>query len=467
MAYSVGKFAALVLAITAIIFFITALLIVFTLARRRQRKKHFERIDEARDRYKPLINALLEGRQEYSQVLSALRAITGAQRMHVLERLCLEDVPAQAQMPVLRRLCEDLGLVDLWQHQLAEVHEAAIRESLSSPANAFQRIVPLSFLVRARSAENLRLIAHQPSWQILVKALEDPHSDVQAVAARALAAIGDPESFPALVKRLHLTVFIPSEGLSVRFIKAAVVSFPLRLACELRASLEHAHPRIRFLATDAIREMVEREAAGNREFTLEASSFSTALIEVFLKRLCLDQHADVRARAAPVIGYFEDPRARSVLLKLIDDPEWFVRMHAVRALAKPRYRPEAEQIMRRLTDRNWRVREAAAHTLAELEQYDLLLDHLVCSDDRYSREQIAEELERSGFLSRLLASYARTADEREKRVVEELARIGKTSYIIALLQNGAPPRLRERFLVDFEQHADPQLRAWVERLAQA
>src|SRR5205823_1982012 len=99
-----------------------------------------------------------------------------------------------------------------------------------------------------------------------------------------------------------------------------------------------------------------------------------------------------------------------------------------------------------------RVREAAAHTLVCLGQFDRLIEHLIHSDDRYAKEQIAEELERDGFMSMILTEYAGGAQARERSVLEQLARMGKTSYIIARLQNGGPARLRERLAMDFAGH---------------
>jgi hypothetical protein len=212
--------------------------------------------------------------------------------------------------------------------------------------------------------------------------------------------------------------------------------------------------------------MVERQAFGKKDFVLEEEGFPKTLREVFLAQLWRDTNPDVRARAATVIGSLEDPRAALALLNLIEDPQWFVRLHGVRALSKPRHTPLAAQIACRLTDSNWRVREAVAQTLVSLGQFHLLVEHLACGDDRYANEQIAEELERDGFMSKLLAHYALTAEARERKVVERLARMDKTSYIVAMLQNGAPPGMRERFLVDFGQHPDPQVRSWAARVAQ-
>src|ERR1051326_6192223 len=447
----VGGVAGSVLILTAVTFVFTGCLIVLAVARRRYREKHFKHLDDAREHHQPLITKLLNGGEDYPHVLSTLRAIAGRHRIYILECLCLQNKASPEQLPRIRRLCEDLGLVEIWQRQLANTVE--------------NRTGRWSFLVRAQSAENLSIIRQQPSWPLLVRALDDPHPDVQAVAVRALAAIGERQSFAPLIQQLHRAVFIPSIGPSVRSIKAALVQFPLEYAPDLLPSLSHSHPRIRFLATDVIREMVEH--AGKAQTGLDPEAFPAALIEIFLNKLCRDENPDVRARSAHVISSFTDPRVRAALLALLDDSQWFVRLHAVRALAQRKYASDDSHLARHITDPNWRVREAAVRALSALGQFGLLLDFLIESNDRYAREQIVEELERDGFMSELLVSYAGNNGLRERRVIEQLARLGKATYIIAFLRNGAPPTLREKFMLEFGGDADPSVRAWAQQITQA
>ena len=60
----------------------------------------------------------------------------------------------------------------------------------------------------------------------------------------------------------------------------------------------------------------------------------------------LERNPDVRARAAPVISYLADPRSTPVLLALLEDGQWFVRLHSVRALAKRKFLSQAPQVAR-------------------------------------------------------------------------------------------------------------------------
>ena len=462
--------------ITLVVFalFILALLgnlflIAIVFHRRRRRKKFFKRLDALRQRYSPTISGLLSGRLDYLKGLDELRNISSPDRISILERLCLEKKTTPAEEPMLRRLCEGLGLVKIWQQRLmGQVDQASLREALINPQGLLRRIKFLHFLIRSKSAENLGLIRHEASWPLLVKALEEPNPDIQVVAVRSLAAIHHPGSFLPLVEQLHKSVLDPNSSLSVRTLKSALVSFSLQCAGKLQDSLRHTNPRIRFLATDVIREMVEREASGKLEFLLDRANFNDETTETFLMDLPFDANPDVRARSACVIAFLSDERAASTLFNLLEDSAWFVRLHAVRSLARNRFLPYAVRISTALTDANWRVRETAVRTLRGFGPpgLDLLTAHFLATRDRYSREQIADEFQRAGLIPALLMRCAETGNGRERAVLRHLAEMHKTSYMIAVLEEGEGKGiLRKSFLQLFGQYPDPQIHQWVEQTA--
>lgn len=462
--------------VTEVVFVLFAFLLLGNLSligvvviRRKRRQKFFQRLDALREQYGPVIAGVLSGRIGYEKGLGELRGICGSDRLFMLERLCLENRPAPAEEPIRRRLCEDLGLVEIWQQRLAgQIDHSSLREALINPQEFITRARFLHFLIRSKSAENLGLIRHEPSWPLLVKALEDPSPDLQGVAARALAAIRHPGSFPALVKRLQKAVLEPVPVLSVRTLKSALVSFPLQCACELVASLRHANPRIRFIAADVVREMVEREAGGNPDFCLDQQSGNEELAAVFLTKLAFDVNPDVRAQAAHVIGRLADPRSGPVLLGFLKDSVWFVRLHALRSLAKPKFASHAGRVANALTDSNWRVREAAARALRAFGSagLDELMARFLATQDRYSREQIADEFQRAGLIPQLVARCAENGSNQETAVLSLLVEMGKTSYIISLLDLGEGNRdLRKQFLRKLGQKSARQIPQWVQPVA--
>ena len=152
-----------------------------------------------------------------------------------------------------------------------------------------------------------------------------------------------------------------------------------------------------------------------------------------------------------------------VLLTLLEDPLWFVRLHTVRALSARKYQPQAPQIALRLTDENWMVREAAAKALLAFGQLGLnhLYEHFLGTQDRYSREQIADAMQRGGLITDLLNDYGNAPDGREGKVIEQLARMGKTSYLLTVLVRSPDRILRKKFLQQFGNDQDPQIKSWV------
>jgi hypothetical protein len=457
-----------VLAIIIFVLLGTAALVILTIARRQRRDKYFQRIDDLRQRYSPVIASILAQKTEYERGLEILRGISGLDRDYALEILCLENKPSPDQIPILRKLCEDLGLVKLWQSRLSgSMDVASLKDAMGRPEGIIQRVGALSFLSRAKAADNLGIIKHHGSWKLLVKALEDPNADVQAVAVRSLASIQEPQSFEALLRRLHDIIQKPSETLSLRTVKTALVSFPLSQMPALLPSLKHPHRRVRFFATDIVREVVERQAAWEEDFVLDAKNFSPELAGVFLEVLAFDENPDVRARCAAVIAHLADARSTPVLLTLLEDSQWFVRMHTVRAMAKRKFLSQAPQVARRLTDSHWMVRESAARTLLVFGRVgsEQLAQHFLSTEDRYSREQIADEMQRAGLVPTLVAQYGAEREGASTRVIDLMVQMGKTSYLIWAIENNPNPDVRKKFLVHFGEEPDPQIRHWVSQVA--
>ena len=143
---------------------------------------------------------LLEGKYS-AQCLARLRTLPLSNLELLLEPLLLKCASAPPLATVLEELCLELGLIDIWQRRiLGQFVPVSFREALSNPDGLLHFFPRLHFLLRARSARNLGLLRHQASWPILAKALDDPHPDVQQVALRSLAALREPQSFPALLE---------------------------------------------------------------------------------------------------------------------------------------------------------------------------------------------------------------------------------------------------------------------------
>ncbi len=456
--------AEVVFGLALVVLLATGTLVSLVLLRRHQRQKHFAAVDHLRENLGAILDSLLRGEISYAKGLAAVQAGRRRAEENIFEALFEEKLLKAANIPVLRQLAADLGFVGRWQRRLQGDFEAPrFRYAFAQPGNRLAQAGPLSFLVRAKSAEFLGLIRHRPSWPLLVRALDDRHQDVRAVAARSLGLIAEPASFPALVKRLRDSLEGRPHSLSIRHLQSAMSRFPLEAAPELLPCLDHAHPRVRFAAADIILKMIERPAGYELNFVLKPALFPPALVDCFLDRLVVDPDADVRGRAALVIPYLEDPRVIPALWRLTTDSVWFVRLHAVRALGRRRRLPEITPLARCLTDAHWRVREAAAQALARRGSagFALLLEHFVTTPDRYSREQVAEQMGRSGFIASLLRRHGE-AGGREFRAIQLLIETGKTNAIRSALAGGRDEKLELLSRLKASPHAAVQsfVRQW-------
>ncbi len=139
---------------------------------------------------------------------------------------------------------------------------------------------------------------------------------------------------------------------------------------------------------------------------LNKNDFSREFYEVFIERLVSDEFADVRARCAGVIHHFRDDRTTDALRKLLCDENEFVRLHAARACGDRSYAAVKSELSKLLADSKWRVRQAAAESLRALgkEGMEELYRQLVTTQDRYTSEQITDEMQRSGAIEDLAAS---------------------------------------------------------------
>lgn len=265
----------------------------------RSRSDRFDRRVKSLCVHYGLTPTALLGRKYSAQCLARLRALPLCNLELLLEPLLLKCASAPPLANVLRGICLELGLIDVWQRRiLGQFLPLPFRQALSYPDGLLHFFRRFHFLLRARSARNLGLLRHQASWPILAKALDNPHPDVQQVALRSLAALHQPESFPALLGRMDKVVTQNHSRLSLHSLKAAMAKFPLSQALQLLPALRHPHPRVRSAAVEILREMVKREPAGAPPLSEYKSVFDRELAT-----FAGDADPEVRATAAELIAH--------------------------------------------------------------------------------------------------------------------------------------------------------------------
>jgi hypothetical protein len=318
---------------------------------------------------------------------------------------------------------------------------------------------------RAEAVGNLGRLSPTRVAGFVREALLDPSPLVRQVAIAALGQNQIPDGVPILLEELSKLV----EGMSdlpLRSVKTALVRYPIQEIGHFLPFLNRGNARFRFLAVDSVREICRCTAPDTVK-----KEFPLALRQWFLQKAIQDESADVRARSAVVIGYFRDEPASQGLCRLLKDEDEFVRLHSVRACADTYYAELIPGLLECVTDRKWRVREAAVRTIATfgaegIRQLQLLF---LNTTDRYASEQIAEELQRSGMLLQVLSALAEPGTEEAKlaeRVCARIAGIGMVSLITDSVLCGEGPLPLRRALLDLVSSSPaPQVSAALQKIA--
>ena len=179
--------------------------------------------------------------------------------------------------------------------------------------------------------------------QVVPPLLDDPHPVVRAAAADWAA--GHPEA--VVIERLLAHLADPS----------SLCRFTVRDSL-LRMRARVVEPLARYLDT--------HQGAG-LEPALDVAAALAA--PVFLQPACRfarSPEAQVRARAAELIGAIGGGEAVDALAELLLDPEPEVRSAAADAVGKLGHWPGAVAVARLLRDPSWRVRRAAGLALREM-----------------------------------------------------------------------------------------------------
>ncbi|MGH9407529.1 MAG: HEAT repeat domain-containing protein [Terriglobia bacterium] len=442
-----------VLILSLAIFLLSLLLVVIAMARRMAREKEFRVLDELRSRLRLVFESLRDGTISDSEALRRVREMLV--HRSALEQLLLEHLDAGGDAAHVRRLAEDLGLIEAWRRRLEPPGLVPL------PSSAF------GFWERARNADKLGRLRDAGSWSLLADALRDPSSDVQRVALRALAAIGELQSFYLLTEYARRVLAEPVPSLSARELRAALARFPLGVSGPLWPLLCDPNPKLQLLAADVLTEMLSARAATVECAALEDFEGGPRLLDAVLRALTTSESADIRARMATLLGYSGSERAERHLVRLLGDSEWFVRLRAVRAWGVLRKNSGAARFSALLTDSHWRVREAAARHLARSGDAGVnqLFETLLTKPDTYAREQIAEELDASGELGRVISRCAENGPGRDLDVLSEMLRIGRTRSVETALDGRSQPLRRAAVLARLAASSDLHVQAWASRMA--
>jgi hypothetical protein len=285
------------------------------------------------------------------KVVSQLRELDHSPAAQPL--LLTADVPAEPRNPVITQLPKPLVYrtatdvapytpvaTAFAEHALSHWGSASLMAAASwagPGVNRWERISALCILTRAR-ADHIH--------ELLFDALQDKDPDVVSNAIVFLGQLQDERAAEILVTALRLQLFLPS------FIARQLEKFTIPLNDLLEPLLDVNTIQARYWAVALLARKDSEENVPLHK----------------IARLADDRDPAVRKVVVQTLGLTGASDEALVVLKLLYDDVPFVRVHAVKALARFHWPGFRESVAAMLDDPEWRVRVAAREALAEMDQ---------------------------------------------------------------------------------------------------
>ena len=405
-----------------IAFFLLVILAVLaaTVYRRAAAVRRYRILDRNRERYGKRIRELIDGGasfHEYSDFAFPSRSAEWHAVEHVLS-----------------------GLIEDRKYESAGV---ALFDQLGYRSNYEGMLGNRDVIAKSSAVEKLGRMRCEASTGKLVPLLDGREAEIVAVTVRALSKIGTREALEALLERLP--------GLYSR-------SLVTKKAIE-RSLRNFGQPA----AADLVRYGERYEDPVSKASVLEVLGTLGAPEALPFAIRNLD-HGDpeVRAKSLKVIaasGGGLPSGEKDRVLPLLDDPVWFVRLQAAKALGILRHDKAVPLLAKRLVDDNWQVRNAAATAvvLTSDNAIGIFLDTLGATD-RYAKESVCEEIQKTDFVYRLidyLGSPGRETYGKSREILRIMAHLGYGTPLREYLKSGADERIRKELALIVQEGVAP------------
>lgn len=395
----------ILITITGFIFFILFIVSV----RRIKRSRYYKRLDLVRERYEAiLIPTIKNGLSIPDECYGKKRS---SPEWKAIEEILFEAVKRKV-VPVasITGIFDKLGYIDFYLERLQS-------------GNRFQRSL---------AAERLGRLRAERGTEDIIKAIKDPHREVRIVAVRAIGEISSPEGLRPLIDTLISGIGEPG-SIPIRIVKTAIVKYKKGAIQYLLPLLHHTAWRVRAQASDIIGEIGVMEP-----------------VEALISKLN-DPEPDVRAKVARALGKIKAREAVQPLIERLKDASWVVRLQSVKALGFIREGEAIYPLLDLLRDSNWQVRSAAGNSLLKIGDLVIpsLLRMLIQTKDRYTREQIVEELQKTDILEKQINRLdSKNTKEREEASILLVAagNSGALGFIIRTVKSHADPVIKMRLV---------------------
>jgi len=313
-------------------------------------------------------------------------------------------------------------------------------QKLGYMAFSEEQLAGRNVLARASAIDKLGRMRCTASTPKLIPLLEEGDPEILSVTVRALSRIGTKEALAAIIGRLPDILgrsLVTRKAMETALLNFGEIAIPYLIGHHW----ERADPWI----TSCILETLSHLAPDARSVSLAIEHLQSP-------------NAEVRSKALKVLGRADaniPRRLDELVLPLLEDPIWFVRLQAAKSAGALVLKATARPLGKLLFDKNWHVRRQAALALTGFGHtaIDIFLEALSASDG-YAKESICEEIEKAGFSDRLIANLGGVDGPlrtKSRDILKIMQGLHFSTPLIAYLEKGDDERIKQEircFLTD-------------------
>ncbi|MGE5172571.1 MAG: HEAT repeat domain-containing protein [Betaproteobacteria bacterium] len=409
----------LIIIIAGIIIFILGLLFA-AVTRRILNARKYAALDRYRESYRQKLSHALRSNR-VAVIIDDLRERTLSLQWRAVEEVLLGQIANSAYERDISRLFHQLGYRDYYEGKLKSKRA----------------------ITKAAAIDKLGKMLSESSTTSLVRILntdEDP--EVLTVTVRALCRIRGQEGLKGILERLP--ELYAKSLVSQKTIEASLINFKAdAVPLLVTYGQKFDEPKIKA----SLLKVLSHLPATPLSFSFAAANLSA-------------YDAEVRARAIRVFGMHHsstDVSHRELLLPLLEDAVWFVRLQAARALEQLRYVRAVEHLGALLFDQNWQVRNAAARALANIGDASLEVFLNILKDrDRYAKESICDEAQRTNLTQRLIANLTgRNGEvyEKSREILKIMHSLNFSTRLYDYLDKGKKDEIKQEIALLLKETA--------------
>jgi hypothetical protein len=330
------------------------------------------------------------------------------------------------------------GLLEDGRYESAGV---ALFDKLGYRSHYERKLENRNIIVKSSAVEKLGRMRCEASTGKLAPLLDAQNAEIVPIAVRALSKIGTLEALGGVLDRLP--DLYSRSFVSRKSIESSLRNFgPAAVPDLVRYGDLYVDPVSRASVLEVLGVLRAPEALP------------------FAFRNLGDGDSEVRAKALKVIGAAGGglpPGEKDKVVALLDDPVWFVRLQAAKALGTLRHDKAEPLLAKRLVDGNWQVRNAAATALvlASDNAIGIFLDTLGATD-RYAKESVCEEIQKTNFVYRLIDNLVSPGGEtygKSREILTIMASLGYGTPLREYLESGADDGIRRELTLIVRQGA--------------